>query len=87
MDVSFVEHLSVAGWPASWRSVNDGLTWQTISSGLSLVAYSAFAALLVWHTLHRFEIVAGRARRTSPPPQPQEPTLATKPHEVAGAIA
>ena len=55
-------------------SMDDGLVWQTVFSVVSVLAYTALAALLIWHTLHRFEIVAGRARSTTPPP-PNPPTL------------
>ena len=71
--------------------MDDGLVWQTIFSVGSVLAYAALAALLVWHTLHRFEIVAGRAQRASIPPpsslklpDPQKGTPATTQPEVAG---
>jgi ABC-type transport system involved in multi-copper enzyme maturation permease subunit len=71
----FIEHLANTNWPGQWsvQSIDDGPTWQTIFSVASMLAYSAFAALLIWHTLHRFEIVAGRARRsTALPPSPHK---------------
>jgi ABC-type transport system involved in multi-copper enzyme maturation permease subunit len=63
----FIEHFSNIQWPHSWSvsAMDDGVAWQTIFSVASLLTYSAFAALLIWHTLHRFEIVAGRARRST----------------------
>ena len=72
LDTHFIDRLKESKWPSSWwvSSMDDGLVWQTIFSVGSVLAYAALAALLVWHTLHRFEIVAGRARRASlPPPQ------------------
>ena len=57
------QRLSVASWPRSWwlSSIDDGLAWQTIFSILSVVSYAALAAVLTWHSLRRFEVVAGRA--------------------------
>ena len=86
LDPQFLEDLSNMHWPGSWSvsSMDDGLFWHIFFSVLSMIAYSAFAALLIWHTLHRFEIVAGRARRigVSPPnppklPDPQKSILTT----------
>jgi ABC-type transport system involved in multi-copper enzyme maturation permease subunit len=71
LDSQYIEHLRVAQWPYSWRvsAMDDSVTWRTIFSIASLLAYAAMATLLVWHTLYRFEIAAGRARR-SPVPSP-----------------
>jgi hypothetical protein len=44
--------------------MDDGLAWRTIFSVASLAAYTAMAVFLLWYTLHRFEIVVGRARRS-----------------------
>jgi hypothetical protein len=76
LDPQFLEYLSSARWPKYWSisSMNDSLFWPIFFSVLSMLAYSAFSALLIWHTLHQFEIVAGRARRTKTPP-PSPPTL------------
>jgi ABC-type transport system involved in multi-copper enzyme maturation permease subunit len=96
VDAQFVESFWNVQWPHSWlvSSMDGGAAWQTIFSIASLVAYSALAVLLIWHTLHRFEIVAGRARRSISPPssQPkltyqQESTQTSKQHEQADVIA
>jgi hypothetical protein len=96
LDTTFIERLSKAQWPRFWwlSTVDDGLAWQTIFSIASLLAYAALATLLTWHTLRRFEIVAGRARRsTTPPPfvptdpKDQPATPASNQHQVADAIA
>jgi ABC-type transport system involved in multi-copper enzyme maturation permease subunit len=65
LEPQFLENLRAAQWPYSWRvsAMDDGLAWRTICSIASLLAYTATAAVLVWHALHRFGIVAGRARR------------------------
>jgi ABC-type transport system involved in multi-copper enzyme maturation permease subunit len=66
-DPGFVVLLAQAVWPHSWRirSIDSGLAWQTIFSVLSVLTYATLAALLTWDSLRRFEIVAGRARRSS----------------------
>ena len=76
LDPQFLEHLSSTRWPNHWSisSMNDSLFWPIFFSVLSMVAYSGLSTLLIWHTLHQFEIVAGRARRTTSPP-PSLPTL------------
>ncbi len=74
--------------------MNDSFFWPIFFSVLSMLAYSAFSALLIWHTLYQFEIVAGRARRTKTPP-PSSPTLPdpqkapwiTKQGEVVDGVA
>jgi hypothetical protein len=65
LDPQFLQRLSVASWPRSWwlSSIDDGLAWQTIFTILSVVSYAALAAVLTRHSLRRFEVVAGRARR------------------------
>jgi ABC-type transport system involved in multi-copper enzyme maturation permease subunit len=96
LDKHFIDRLAESKWPSSWwvSSMDDGLVWQTIFSVGSVLAYVTLAALLVWHTLHRFEIVAGRAQRASLPPpsslklpDPKTGTPATAQPEVAGARA
>ena len=96
LDTRFIERLYDADWPRSfWVSdMNDSPAWQTIFSIASLLAYAGLAALLTWHTLHRFEIVAGRARRpASPtpfgPPDSKDKTAipASDQRQVANAIA
>jgi ABC-type transport system involved in multi-copper enzyme maturation permease subunit len=86
LDSQYIEHLRVAEWPYSWRvsAMDDGLVWRTIFSIASLAAYTTMAALLLWHTLHRFEIVVGRARRstTPPPPAPKAVTASKEPQFV-----
>jgi hypothetical protein len=66
----FVKSLLDTQWPRSWSisSIDDGLAWQTLSSIASMLAYSVLLVLLLWHTLHQFDIVAGRARRSTLPP-------------------
>jgi ABC-2 family transporter protein len=61
-----VRLLADSSWPYSWRisAIDDGAAWQMIFTVLSLLGYTAFAALLTWHGLRRFEVIAGRARRT-----------------------
>ena len=90
LNTQFIERLTVVQWPRSWwvSAMDDGLAWQTIFSVVSLLAYSALAAVLVWHTFHRFEIVAGRARRsTAPPPDDPAAISTSKQPQVASAIA
>jgi hypothetical protein len=72
LDSQYIERLRVTEWPYSWRvsAMDDGLAWRTIFSIASLAAYTIMAALLLWYTLHRFEIVVGRARRSTTPPPP-----------------
>jgi hypothetical protein len=67
LDSQYIDRLRVAQWPYSWRvsAMDDSPVWRTIFSIVSLLAYTAMAILLVWHTLYRFEIVAGRARRST----------------------
>ena len=95
-DTQFIERLFKVEWPRFWwvSNVDDGLAWQTIFSIVSLLAYAALATFLTWHTFRRFEIVAGRARRsTTPPPfdltdrKDQTATPASKQHQVVDAIA
>ena len=76
LDPQFLEHLSSVRWPNYWSisSMSDSLFWPIFFSVLSMLAYSALSALLIWHTLHQFEIVAGRARRIKTPP-PSSPKL------------
>ncbi len=96
LEVDFFERLRIAQWPVYWnvRSIDDGIAWRTIFSVASLVAYAALATLLLWHTIRRFEIVAGRARRSTdlqPPAPPSTGDLvaaaADKERNVAGVIA
>ena len=65
-ELNVIRALGEATWPYSWRisDINDGLAWRSIFSILSLLGYGGLAALLTWHSLRRFEVVAGRARRT-----------------------
>jgi ABC-2 family transporter protein len=64
-DPDIIRLLSNVSWPTVWRisSIDGGLAWLTIFSVASLLNYAALAALLTWHALRRFEVVAGRARR------------------------
>jgi ABC-type transport system involved in multi-copper enzyme maturation permease subunit len=61
-----IDQLSLASWPSllGIRAVDDGLGWLTVFSALSLIGYASLAAILTWHALRRFEVVAGRARRS-----------------------
>ncbi len=63
-----VRSLAEASWPQSWfwhlRNIDDGVAWQAIFSVLSLFGYLSLAMLLTWDALRRFEMVAGRARRS-----------------------
>jgi hypothetical protein len=61
----FPGRLAQATWPTSWRisAIDDGVAWLTIVGVLSLVGYSTMACILTWHSLRRFEDVAGRANR------------------------
>jgi hypothetical protein len=70
----FVSLLAQSGWPQSWhiRNIDTGLNWQTIFSVLSVLFHATLATLLTWDSLRRFEVVAGRARR-SRPGQPAAP--------------
>jgi ABC-type transport system involved in multi-copper enzyme maturation permease subunit len=65
-DPKVIERLADTSWPYSWRisAIDEGFAWSAIFSVLSLVGYAAFSALLTWHALRRFDVVAGRARRT-----------------------
>jgi ABC-type transport system involved in multi-copper enzyme maturation permease subunit len=58
--------LANASWPSSWRisAIDDGLPWLTIIGVLSMLTYAAMASFLTWHSLRRFEAIAGRASRT-----------------------
>jgi ABC-type transport system involved in multi-copper enzyme maturation permease subunit len=69
LEPQFIENLRAAQWPYSWRiyAMDDGLAWRTIFSIASLLAYTTMAAVLVWHALYRYEIIAGRARRLTVP--------------------
>jgi ABC-type transport system involved in multi-copper enzyme maturation permease subunit len=74
-DPYFVDLLAYGGWPRSWSigSIEGTEAWRTIFTVVSLVTYAAFASLLTWDCLRRFEIVAGRARRSSSQGQPAAP--------------
>ena len=93
LDTQFIEHLSVAHWPRSWwvADMDNGPAWQAIFSVVSLSAYAALATLLTWHTLRRFETVAGRARRsTTPTPTDAKEQIAvptSNQHQVVDANA
>jgi ABC-type transport system involved in multi-copper enzyme maturation permease subunit len=58
--------LSRTNWPRFWRlwDVDDDLGWVATFSIMSLLIYTSLAAFLTWDALRRFEIVAGRARRS-----------------------
>jgi ABC-type transport system involved in multi-copper enzyme maturation permease subunit len=60
-----IRRLTKISWPTFLEisSVDNGLAWLTIFSVMSLLGYAAFASLLTWHALRRFDVVAGRARR------------------------
>jgi ABC-type transport system involved in multi-copper enzyme maturation permease subunit len=65
-DPLIIQELNRASsWPTTWAisSVDDGFAWLAILSVASLLGYASLAALLTWHALRRFEVVAGRARR------------------------
>jgi ABC-type transport system involved in multi-copper enzyme maturation permease subunit len=73
-------------WPQSWwaTDMDPGPVWHAIFTVVSALAYTALAMVLTWHAVHRFEIVAGRARRLWPvgascksfkPNRTQRPTL------------
>jgi ABC-type transport system involved in multi-copper enzyme maturation permease subunit len=66
LDPPFIQRLASESWPRSWwiSSIDDGLAWQSIFTALSIAGYALFATLLTWHALRRFEIVAGRPRRS-----------------------
>ena len=70
LDPQYLEQIRVVSWPYAWRirAMDDGLAWRTIFSITSLVGYALLATVLIWHVLRRFEIVAGRARRSMMPP-------------------
>ena len=61
LDRRFIERLSVAQWPRHWSilTVDESPVWQVAFSVVSLLAYAALASLLTWHSLFRYEIVAG----------------------------
>jgi hypothetical protein len=75
LDPPFIQRLTSASWPRSWwvSSIDDGLVWQSIFAVLSLLGYAAFAIVLTWHLLRRFEIVAGRPRRSTQAQPPAPP--------------
>jgi hypothetical protein len=94
LDRQFIQRLSTTEWPRwSVLSIDEGPAWQVIFSVVSLLVYAALASLLTWHTLFRYEIVAGRARRSATPPanptHPKDQTVppASKQPQVADAIA
>jgi ABC-type transport system involved in multi-copper enzyme maturation permease subunit len=62
---AFLHDLAAASWTVSLRvsAMDNSVAWRTIFSIVSVLGYAAFAALLTWGTLHRFDIAAGRARR------------------------
>jgi ABC-type transport system involved in multi-copper enzyme maturation permease subunit len=62
----FPGKLASASWPSSWRisAIDEGLPWLTIIGVLSVCTYAALASFLTWHSLRRFEMIAGRASRT-----------------------
>jgi hypothetical protein len=67
LDPQYLDHLLIAEWPYSWRvsAMDDGPVWQAIFSITSLITYALMATLLIWHNLHRFEIIAGRAHKST----------------------
>jgi ABC-type transport system involved in multi-copper enzyme maturation permease subunit len=96
LDSHFSEDLSNTHWPSSWSvsSMDNSLFWHIFFSVLSMLAYSALSAILIWHILHRFEIVAGRARRaTTQPPNPptfrnpEKSTLTTNRYKIVDDTA
>ena len=50
-DPQIMQRLANASWPYSWRisAIDDGPAWQMIFTILSLLGYTALAALLTWH--------------------------------------
>ena len=69
----FPGQLASATWPSSWRisAIDNSLAWLTIIHIGSGLTYAAIASLLTWHSLRRFEAVAGRATRAGQiPPVP-----------------
>jgi hypothetical protein len=75
----FSLELAAVSWPRLWPipSIDDGTAWLTIFSVVSVLGYVALAVLLYWHSLRRFEVLAGRARRSRRRPQ-------AKPARAAG---
>jgi hypothetical protein len=75
LDPPFIRRLASESWPRSWwiSSLDDGLVWQSLFTALSIAGYAFFATLLTWHVLHRFEIVAGRPRRSKRASAPAPP--------------
>jgi ABC-type transport system involved in multi-copper enzyme maturation permease subunit len=86
VDSQYITQLRTAQWPYAWRvsAIDDSIAWRTIFSIASLVAYTALAALLVWYTVHRFEIIAGRARRSLIPPPACKVIPASKEPQLIG---
>ena len=96
IDTDFIDQLTRAQWPRSWwvSSMNNEIAWQTISSVVSVVAYTALAGFLVWHSLYLFEIAAGRARRSKlpqpippGPPDRQNAMAINEQNAIASAVA
>ncbi len=83
-----LERLSRTDWPRFWRiwDLDEGLGWLTIFSIMSLLIYMIVAALFTWDTMRRFEIVAGRARRsrgTGPDPSKSDDRIDKRIEEPA----
>ena len=83
LDSQFFERLREARMAlltGELRSIDDGLAWRTIFSMVSLAGLLPHWQRFSFGTLSdRFEIVAGRARRsTSPPPLPPKPFPSTR---------
>jgi ABC-type transport system involved in multi-copper enzyme maturation permease subunit len=70
MDERYLRALTSGEWPRYWSvsAIDGSEIWHAIFSVLSVVTYAALAALLTWHTLRRFKVVAGRAQRSSAAP-------------------
>jgi hypothetical protein len=73
--------LASASWPSSWRisAIDDGLPWLTVIGVLSVLTYATMAAFLTWHSLRRFEAIAGRASRSGQTQPAAVPTPSPKP--------
>ncbi len=83
----YFRQLGADRWPPFWRlwDVDGGPAWLAIFSLMSLVVYAGLAAVLTWHTIRRFEVVAGRAFRSDRPREVSAAPLPVSPVSLTSA--
>ncbi len=87
IDERYLLELTTKPWRQylSVSSMDNSALWDAIFSVISVLSYAALAAFLNWHSLRRFEYVAGRAQRaiTTPPATPKKISRYETPQIVA----